>query len=334
MFGRRAAPRPSEEFPILVQHPQYLISLAQGAGADVTEAQTSLANAVNAPDVKSLYIYAFDAAEKAAEALVQRHLRSLRADGMLYGEVEWMVRAAKADWLRASNESVSRATRVIEEARTRGADLRSKAIEAKGVVDTMLDQVESPAYSSPRMKLRAEEFRDRIDATIDQLLDDDVPGAAAAIASLQAEMRALEERRGRAMQAVSRSTLLLRQISDLSSSFDPELARMEEMLISARAMADGEEFDSAIGIAGAIKPLAMQHLPEKMRAPWPYVCPICFGAQCPECAMRIDAENQRCHLACECGAGYHICCLSVQRDFPCAYCERVLNRSEKAPAAA
>jgi hypothetical protein len=333
VFGRRPVSRPSDEFPILVQHPQYLISLAQSAGADTLAAQESLANAVAAPDVKALYIYAFDAAEKAAEALVQRHLRLLRADGMLYDEIEWMVRAAKADWLRASNESVARAAKTIEEAKARAGDLRSRAVSAKGQIDALLDQVESPSYSSPRMRLRADGFRDRIDQAIDQLLDDDVPGAVAAVESLQSEMQSLEERRSKAMQAVSRATLLLRQISDLSSSFDPEIARMEEMLISARAMADGEEFDSAIGIAGAIKPLAMQHLPEKMRAPWPYLCPICFGAQCPECAMRVDSGNQRCHLACECGAGYHICCLSVQRNFPCSYCARTLNRGEQVSAA-
>jgi hypothetical protein len=329
VFGRRPAQRPADEFPIIVQHPQYLISLAQAAGADAAEAQASLASAMNAADVKSLYIYAFDAAEKAAEALVQRHLRLLQGEGIMFGEVEWMLRSAKADWLRASNESVARAAKTVEKAKSKGTDLKSRAVAAKSRVDALLDQIEAPAYASPRMRLRAAEFRDRIDAVIDQLLDEDVPGASASADALQSEMQALEERRGKAMQAVSRATLLLRQISDLSPSFDPEVARMEEMLISARAMAEGEEFESAIGIAGAIKPLAMQHLPEKMRAPWPYVCPICFGAQCPECAVRIDAAGNRCHLACECGAGYHICCLSVQKEFPCSYCDRVLNKGER-----
>jgi len=333
MFGRRSPQRPADEFPIIVQHPQYLISLAQSAGADTTEAQASLANAMGSADLKSLYIYAFDAAEKAAEALVLRHLRLLQAEGLLYGEVEWMLRTAKADWLRASNESVARASKIVERAKSRGTDLKGRAVAAKSRIDALLDQIEAPAYASPRMRLRAAEFRDRIDAVIDQLLDEDVPGAGAAAEALQVEMLGLEERRGKALQAVSRATLLLRQISDLSASFDPELARMEEMLISARAMAEGEEFESAIGIAGAIKPLAMQHLPEKMRAPWPYVCPICFGPQCPECAVRIDAGNQRCHIACECGAGYHICCLSVQKDFPCSYCDRILNKGDKAAAA-
>ena len=117
MFGRKPLQRPSDEYPILVQHPQYLIQLAQSAGADVQEAQQSLANAMAAPDLKTLYIYAFDSAEKAAESLVQRHLRLLQSEGLLYREVEWIVRAAKADWLRASNESVGRASRTIEEAR-------------------------------------------------------------------------------------------------------------------------------------------------------------------------------------------------------------------------
>jgi hypothetical protein len=218
---------------------------------------------------------------------------------------------------------MTKAEGIIHNASEKAGEMKSRASNTKKRLDGLMDRIAAKPHRSDRMRSQHEKTMKGIEEAIDMLLEDKVFSADSLTMSIAEEYNRLLALQERAKHAVDKAIMLIQQISELG--FNPEVTKMEEILISSKVLLDAEEFEGAYTAANSIVYLAKGHIPDSMRQPWDYVCPICFSETCPECELKINGAV-RCHLGCACGTGYHLCCISRHSNFPCVTCEKVLNK--------
>jgi len=307
----------------ILQYPSNLIAAAEKMGIDVHAEKEAVGQAYNISDTSDVHHLAREVLVSVSDKIIQQLISEMRKRTIVTEEIEHMLRSAKAEYLLATSESLAKAEATIKEASEKANEVKGRAVEAKRRLDGLMDRMAAKPLRSDRLKAHQERTMKDIEDAIDMLLEDKVSSADTLTRNIADEYNRLLGIQERAKHAVDKAILLIQQISEIG--FNPEVTKLEEILISSKVLLDAEEYEGAYTAASSIVYLAKGHIPESMRQPWDYVCPICFSETCPECELKINGAV-RCHLGCACGTGYHLCCISRHANFPCVSCERVLNK--------
>ena len=308
---------------VILQYPTTLIGVAEKLGIDVHAEKSAIEQAHAIADTADVHHVARDVLVSVSDKIISHLIKDMKKRTIVTEEIEHMLRTAKAEYMTATPESMAKAEDIIRRASEKASDVKRQATETKRKIDGIIDHISSKPHRSDRMKVHHERTMKGIEEAIDMLLEDRIASADNLTRSISEDYGRLQGLQERARHAVDKAMLLLQQISEIG--FNPEVSKMEEILISSKVLLDAEEFEGAYTAANSIVYLAKGHIPESMRQPWEYVCPICFSETCPECELKINGAV-RCHLGCACGTGYHLCCISRHANFPCVACERVLNK--------
>jgi hypothetical protein len=308
---------------VILQYPTVLIASAEKLGIDVHAEKTAVEQAYALADAADVHHVAREVLVSVADKIIAQLINDMKKRTIVTEEIEHMLRSAKAEYMIATPESMTKADGIIRMASEKAGDVKRQATDTKRRLDGIIDRISSKPHRSDRMKVHHERTMKGVEEAIDMLLDDKIASADTLTRSISEDYVRLQGLQERARHAVDKAMLLIQQISEIG--FNPEVSKMEEILISSKVLLDAEEFEGAYTAANSIVYLAKGHIPESMLQPWDYVCPICFSETCPECELKINGAV-KCHLGCACGTGYHLCCISRHANFPCVSCERVLNK--------
>jgi hypothetical protein len=331
LFSRRRQPQQAAppEYPAtkskggVLHSSDTLISLAQRIGIDTSAEKAMLDQAFAMTDPAEVYHIEREILASLSEKIIAHVIKDMKKRTLVTEEIEHMLRSAKADYLLATPESLARAEETIRKAMQKAETIRSQYLETKKRLDEILDILSSGRFTSERMKIHHEKMMKQIEDAIDLLLEDKIYHADNLLRSVSDDLLRFVALQERAKHALDKAILLLQELSELGMK--QEVSRMEKILISSKVLIDAEEFESAYTAANSIIYLAKEHLPESRQGAWEYVCPICFSEVCPDCGLKING-GARCHLGCECGTGYHLCCISRHANFPCVTCGKILNK--------
>jgi len=321
----------------LLANPKRVLSIAKNMGANVSRVERIYDDLMNDSFLGDAWFGRLEEmVDLAVIAIIDALKMEFRKQGLEEFDVEKYFLNAMLELKRGTPGSIRRAQDYIKIAKMeakRQENMKKGALRTIYEIETILketrevDKALAPENEYLKMESSLKEIlgaAERRNYELAQYL---------ANAALE-RMKKLRDMKYFALRYAAKSSHIVGKVKteNPSSSLDTNenIIRLNTLLSTIKHFLEEESYQTALLLAKEVKNEAEKLLPSDKTRISNYICPLCFGTDCPNpyCNLSISPSpllEETCRTYCNCGTFYHICCVQKRETLTCASCRNPLK---------